>query len=163
MTDNECDAQTIREALELARELPLSVPSAHIDGLHRLDELVISVAKPAPAFVALARLVAALSTATTERDEARKWANTMEHERDWETQVVHFELLQRAEALAAQLQQAREALEDAEWNGSAWIGLETCPVCGNERVEGHGGDCPVGAALAAAAPATTLNEPEGET
>ena len=51
-------------------------------------------------------------------------------------------------SLGVDLSRLQTALEEAEWNGSAWIGFETCPVCSNERADGHATDCPVAAALA---------------
>jgi hypothetical protein len=62
---------------------------------------------PTEAGIALA-LLAEVGRLERERDEARKWANTMEHERDWETQVVHSELLLRADDAEAALAVARE-------------------------------------------------------
>ena len=100
MTDNERDAQTISEALNAGFEY----------WGHELDDVTGRVHALSPeaklfevAFAALARLVAALSAATTERDAARaelaaaygdttsEWYTALDRERE------------RAEALAAQL------------------------------------------------------------
>jgi vacuolar-type H+-ATPase subunit I/STV1 len=66
---------------------------------------------------ALAALLSLLAERERERDEARKWANTMEHERDWEQQVVHSDLLDRAESAErerGELEVERDALERAD-------------------------------------------------
>jgi hypothetical protein len=60
----------------------------------------------------LRRLQEHAERAGQERDEARKWANTMEHERDWERDVVHCELLGRATDAEARLAAATEALRE---------------------------------------------------
>ena len=102
MTDNERDAQTIREALT-ARRAAMQQQTGNAVGL-------LVVAHLDDALAALARLVAALSAATTERDEAR------------EARQLHFDIgetlmararaaEQRAGALAAVLDEAREALD----------------------------------------------------
>jgi hypothetical protein len=64
------------------------------------------------------RLVARLEAAERQRDAARiqaktneEWARTMEHERDWERDVVHCELLNRADTAEAALADARVALQ----------------------------------------------------
>jgi hypothetical protein len=49
-----------------------------------------------------------------ELEQAERWANTMEHERDWERDVVHSELLQRAEAAEKERDLAREEVRIRE-------------------------------------------------
>jgi hypothetical protein len=84
-------------------------------------------------------LLAEVARLEQERDEARKWANTMEHERDWETQVVHSELLLRAESALAALRE-RAALVDE-------------PAAGRDARDWYSRDEPA---------AATLAEPGGE-
>lgn len=64
------NAKVVRRTLELARDLPLSVPGAHIDGLSELDGLVVPGRRsvPAPAFVALNALLAERDAAVEQRD-----------------------------------------------------------------------------------------------
>jgi hypothetical protein len=93
------DEATIRETLELiAAESPFM----------RWEDDEARETREA-ALAALARLVAARETAIQERDEARKWANTMEHERDWERDVVQSEMRARLERVEA----ARDELIEA--------------------------------------------------
>jgi hypothetical protein len=62
-------------------------------------------------------------------------------------QECREELVALAPALAAWARTAYEALVEAEWNGSQWIGQQTCPECGGEQRLGHSDDCGVRAAL----------------
>ena len=196
MTDNERDAQTIREALTMP---------VHGDIGGRLAQVNA-------AGLALARLVAALSAATTERERLANravcsgcgqdvdegggcytqgceggemipasdlpWAldkMRRAHAEEWSEWLEdNSDLEQRAEALAAQLQQAREALQQAlEYLQGGRSGFKQLAV--NVLVAALRATAPAATAPffgggilgppigpQGAAPATTLNEPEGE-
>lgn len=209
VTDNERDAQTIRENVaHIARGC-----RAHTSHNPAVYEQAIDAA--------LARLVAALSATTTERDEARAQvrelhsecaaavrqrdaetlrANVMEHERDFEQQVVVpsawdkideltlqnerlgndiVDAENRAEALAAQLHQLSECVIHS-WTEPAFcrgklhdravtIARAALAAAAPATPQGFPGVADQNARPTswesdspAAAPTTTLNEPEGE-
>ena len=141
VTDNERDAQTIREALDAA----VALDNEWWNNEH------------SDAVAAFARLVAALSAATTERDE---WKH--DYYRDV---AAHYDAKiaaeRRADALAAQLQQAREALSWALNSLElAFKRLDSVDEYSPEHyLIRQAGFDKARAALAAAAPATTEAKP----
>lgn len=79
----------IREALALARDLPLSVPDAHVDRLRRLDELTMPAAPTdgrSPALYAVDQLRELLT-------EADSFISHMLYRRTWPEEIWKVEAL----------------------------------------------------------------------